>query len=72
MDTRSHARKVLDAINAWLESRSPAAGEMQLGERRIRNHPIPELLAFRDRYAAMVAAEDAGSAGPMRRLMVRL
>lgn len=71
MDTRSHAQKVLDNINAWMESKSLTAGEMQLGDRRIRNYTLTELLALRDRYAAMVSAEGSGS-GLARRVLVSL
>jgi len=72
-DTRSHARKVLDNINAWLESKSVTAGETQIGERRIRNYDLTDLLALRDRYAALVRSEDAAaSGGRTGRLLVRL
>lgn len=72
VDTRSHARKVLDNLNAWMEAGDLSAGEMQLGERRIRNYPLPELLALRDRYAAMVAREECGGKGLVRRMVVHL
>lgn len=71
-DTRSHARKVLDNINLWLESKSVTAGETQIGERRIRNYDLTDLLALRDRYAALVRSEDAAaSGGRTGRLLVR-
>jgi len=73
VDTRSHARKVLDSINAWLESRSIVAGEVQHGERRIKNYSMVELLALRDRLAAIVAREEAADAGRLpRAVLVRL
>lgn len=70
-DTRTHAQKVLDNINAWLESKSVTAGETQLGDRRIRNYSMTELLALRDKYAAMVAGEVSGK-GVCRRVLVNL
>lgn len=71
VDTRTHARKVLDNINAWLESKSITAGETQLGDRRLRQYEIGDLLALRDKYAAIVASEDAGGSR-VNRLMVTL
>lgn len=71
-DTRTHARKVLDSIEAWLESKAPVAGEVQIGDRRIRNYPLEELLALRDRYLAEVKREEAAQSGlGGRRLLVR-
>lgn len=58
-DTRSHARKVLDAIEAWLESKAPVAGTFQIGERQIQYYPIADLLVLRDRYRREVALENA-------------
>lgn len=72
-DTRSHARKVLDSLNAWLESKAPTAGEVQIADRRIRNYDLGDLLALRDRYAAIVKREDAAAnGGRTGRLLVRL
>jgi hypothetical protein len=61
-DTRSHARRVLDSIEAWLETKSAIAGSVQIGDRRVQQYPITELLALRDRYRAEVARE-RGSTG---------
>jgi hypothetical protein len=74
VDTRSHAQKVLDSINAWLESKAPVAGEVQLGDRRIRNYGIDELLKIRDRYVAEVNREQRCSQGgsDIRNVLVRL
>ncbi len=71
VDTRSHAQKVLDNINAWLESKSDFAGELQLDGRRIRTYTLEELLALRSRYAAIVAGEVSGH-GLVRRMVVQL
>lgn len=71
-DLRSHARKVLDAIEAWLESRAPVAGTLEIAGRRIQHYSLEELLALRDRYRAEVAREDAAAAGNRpSRLLVR-
>lgn len=69
IDTRSHARKVLDNINAWLERKAPAVASWQLGDRQLQHYPLTELLALRDRYAAIVA-RDEGSRGA--RILTRL
>lgn len=69
IDTRSHARKVLDNINAWLERKAPAVASWQLGDRQLQHYPLTELLVLRDRYAAMVAREE-GSRGA--RILTRL
>lgn len=72
-DTRTHARKVLDAIEAWLESRAPTTGEFQVAGRRLQNYPIPELLALRDKYRAEVMREEAAErGGRFGRLLVRM
>lgn len=59
-DTRSHAQKVLDSINAWLESRAPVAGSVQVNGRNISWYPIADLLVLRDRYRREVALEADG------------
>lgn len=56
-DTRSHAQKMLDAINAWLESKAPMAGSVELNGRKISYYPIADLLKLQGRYAAIVARE---------------
>jgi hypothetical protein len=64
-DGRSHARKVLDAIDALIENRatsgdvdlvSAASGDSQMAR------SLPDLLRLRDRYAAMVAQEEQAAA----------
>ena len=70
IDNRTHARKVLDSIEAWLETRAPVAGEIQLGERRIRQYDLADLLALRDRYRAEVRRETSLAGGT--RLLVNL
>ena len=65
LDTRTHARKVLDAIEAGLESKAPVAGMLEIAGRRIQHYPLGDLLALRDRYRAEVRRE-AGGLGIMR------
>lgn len=73
LDTRTHARKVLDAIEAWLERKAPTAASFQYEGRRLENYPLPELLALRDRYRAEVRSEDAADSGlGGRRMLVRV
>ncbi|MEN9885759.1 MAG: hypothetical protein RL758_337, partial [Pseudomonadota bacterium] len=77
LDTRSHARKALSAIEAYLENASNlAASEYQIAGRQLRRFPLPELMAMRDRYRGEVAREDAAArlaAGlpDQRRIFVR-
>lgn len=62
-DIRTHARKVLDAIEAWLESRAPVSGSFSIAGRQVQHYPINELLALRDRYRAEVQREERAAAG---------
>jgi len=73
-DTRSHARKVLDSLNAAIEGRASATDlENTLADgRQIKRLSHAELWSMRKSYAGLVAAEDrkAGrSSGPRRILM---
>lgn len=62
-DTRSHARRMLDSINALLEGRA-TAGDLDLvrashGEANISSErDLEQLIKLRSFYAAEVAAED--------------
>lgn len=56
-DGRSHAKKMLDAIEAWLEARDIAVAEYEIAGRRMKYIPIPELIAMRSRYKLEVQAE---------------
>jgi hypothetical protein len=61
-DGRSHARKVLDAINAVLEGRATKdQQEYAIGSRSLKRTPIADLLVLRDRYVAAVASEEAAA-----------
>ncbi|MBS0218092.1 MAG: hypothetical protein JSR63_07880 [Proteobacteria bacterium] len=74
LDTRTHAQKVLDAIEGWLESKAPVAHMMEIAGRKIANYSIADLLKLRDRYRNEVAAEQAAANGTSRgsRLMMRI
>lgn len=77
-DTRSSARKALDACNAALEAYGAKAylQEVQIGERRQRFGTPSDFLAFRSRLQAEVAREDnaarlAQGLAPRNKLLVR-
>lgn len=58
LDTRSHARKALAAIESWIENKSPAVASYVIGDRQMRYIPIPELIKLRQAYRHEVIAED--------------
>jgi hypothetical protein len=60
-DARSHARKMLDAINAAMEAFSIGVKQYTIGSRSMTKQDIPELLTLRDRYRAEVANEEAAA-----------
>lgn len=63
-DPRSHARKVLDAIESVLEGRaSKDQEEYSINNRSLKRTPIDQLLSLRDKYRAEVAAEVARENG---------
>lgn len=78
LDDRSHARIVLEAIQAVLEGRATKdQEEYSIGDRQLKRTPIADLLVLRDRYRAEAAAEDVAqkidsNMGGARRLLVRL
>lgn len=63
MDTRSHARKVLDSINTWLESKAPVAGNFEINGRKISYYPLPDLIKLQSRYQMLVTREEAAGRG---------
>ena len=77
-DRRTHARRVLEAIEAVIEGRaSKDQEEYAIGDRSLRRTPIPELLKLRDRYKAEARAEQlaediAKGMGGGGRVVVRL
>ena len=62
-DTRSHARKVLDAIEAFLETGDQLAAQVQIADRRIGLIPTPDLIQLRELYLAEVAREEGKGRG---------
>lgn len=61
-DGRSSARKTFDAIVAVIEGRASSdVAQYEIAGRQLRYIPIPELLALRDRYEAMVLREVAAA-----------
>jgi len=72
-DTRSHARKMLDAIEAWLETRDPAVASYTIHGRAMQYIDIADLLKLRNQYRAEVRAEERAAAGlSFNKILVRL
>lgn len=77
LDARSHARKALANIEAYLENASNlSAAEYQIAGRSLKRISLDELLRLRGRYQAEVAREDAAQRvaqglGDPRRVYVR-
>lgn len=63
VDTRTHARKVLDSIEAWLESKAPTAAAVEVGGRKLQRYSLPDLLVLRDRYRVEVMREERAARG---------
>lgn len=63
VDTRSHAQKVLDAIEAYLETGAPTAASVEIAGRKISNYPLADLLTLRSRYQSEVAMEKRLASG---------
>lgn len=71
-DPRTHARRTLDALEAWIESKSPAVASYRIADRQMQYIPIGELLQLRDRYRAEVRREDMAARGrTFNKLQVR-
>jgi hypothetical protein len=63
LDARTHARKTLESVEAVIEGRaSSAVLEYEIAGRRLKNIPVADLLALRDRYRAEVTREEAAAA----------
>jgi len=77
-DDRTHARTVLDAIEAMIEGRaSKDQQEYEIAGRRLRRMPIADLLKFRQHYKAEVDSQAAAEAianglGTGRRIQFRI
>lgn len=63
-DLRSHAQKVLAALDAVIENRATLDQQKYtINNRELWRTPLPELLAFRNQYRAQVRAELARARG---------
>ncbi|ARV17484.1 hypothetical protein AEP_00524 [Curvibacter sp. AEP1-3] len=77
LDARTHARRVLANIEAYLEDGANlTAANYTIAGRSLQRIPMAELLALRDRYRAEVARETAANLiargmGDPRRVFVR-
>jgi hypothetical protein len=64
VDDRSHARKVLEAIEAVIENRATKdQEEYSIGHRSLKRTPLADLMDLRARYRTQVLAEE-GKATP--------
>lgn len=77
LDNRSHARKMLENIEAWLESRDPAVAEYEIAGRKMKYTPPDVLYLLKSRLTAEVAAEDnaarlANGLGTGRKIQFRI
>jgi hypothetical protein len=62
LDTRSPARKALEAVEAYLyDPNNLTAAEYQIAGRSLKRIPLPELRDWRDRLKVDVAREDAAT-----------
>lgn len=77
LDNRSHARKALANIEAYLENANNLTAAMyEIAGRKLQRISVPDLLTLRDRYRGEVAREDAAANAARglpdkRRVMVR-
>lgn len=72
IDTRTHARRMLDLIEAFFEKKLPGQQLVMLDGLRIEQYPLPDLLALRDRYRIEVQREDQLASGrPSAKLLTR-
>lgn len=60
-DNRTHARKMLDQIEAALEAFSIGVKSYAIGSRQMTKQDIPEILTMRDRYRTEVQNETAAA-----------
>jgi len=59
-DARSHARKALEAVEAYLENpNNLSAASYEIAGRKLQRLGIPDLLSLRDRYRFEVSQEAA-------------
>lgn len=63
LDGRTHARKVLDAIEAVIEQRASKDQQAySIAGRSLQRTPLPDLMKLRDRYRLEVKREEAADA----------
>lgn len=59
VDTRSKARQIVDAIDAWIGSRATWAARKTVDDRTIESYPLADLMDMRRRYEQMARREEA-------------
>jgi len=74
-DPRSHVKRTLDALEAWIESRNQGVAEYKIGDRLMKYWTQPELLQFLGDYRKLYKQElnamrTASGKGSRRRLKV--
>jgi hypothetical protein len=79
LDGRTSAQQIVEAIDAWLSGRAGWAGEKSVGDRSIKDHPLPDLITLRDYYAQQARSDVAAQnlmqgigLGGGSRIMVRM
>lgn len=76
LDDRSHAKKMLELVEAALEAFNLGAKQYTIGSRSLTKHDLPELTGLRDKYKAEVfreqLAENARNGKQGSKLVVRL
>lgn len=73
VDTRSWARRTLEAIEAFLEGNASTAQQsMSIQGRSLSRWSLPDLTAFRDKLKSEVATEGPNKGGKGRTIKVRL
>jgi hypothetical protein len=76
IDTRSHVKKTLDALEAMIEGK--AGSDVQsytINGRQLQHYTIPDLLMLRDKYSAEYAREQRVKSGKStggRKIYVRM
>jgi len=76
-DGRSHVKKTLDALEAWIETRNPGVAEYQIAGRSMKYMPMTDLLALLGKYRQLWKQEQdadrlASGERPRRRLLTRM
>ena len=63
LDTRSQAKRILDAVEAVLEGRASSDQQKYaIAGRSLERTPIPDLIKLRDKYAAIYKSEQSAEA----------